>query len=99
MKRAQLLARLKAAYESNRIPVDDLTAKFHREMSTPLLLENAMYWEAKAAGGNAEDAIATDEAKKMLRAVCESVGHLNGTPAGRTIRYKETLYHGNSYRE
>ncbi len=96
MRRAMLLARLKHAYEKNNIPVDDLTIKFHRALSSACLMENALYWEAKADGKNPEDTITSHEAKKIILAVAGS--GVNGSQRGREVLRSERVYHG-SYRE
>lgn len=91
------MARLKAAYEANRIPVDEATAKHHKTMSTYCLLENTLYWEAKARGANPHEAITTAEALALLGA---SRGR-DGLPSGASCRISrecvaaaERQYHG-----
>ena len=93
LRRKYLLDRLKAAYEANFIPVDTWTAAYHKCLSDGCLMENAIYWEARANGENPFNAITDKDALKVIRAA-EGGAPPNGSTAGKRIAYQSWQYHG-----
>lgn len=99
IQRSMLMSRLKAAYEANNIPVDTRTQAIHKSLSTHCLLENTLYWEAKARGVNANDAITTAEALALLaasRSRSDSPGGTRSLRSYECVRLADLQYHGSA---